>query len=86
MCTQPAQFVIIDNISPQKVVAVSIFDTWKNFFDFSDYIVRHGNSSVHVQGLYRPYERSRLQTKMIDNWSTQYRPASYGYARTRNLN
>jgi len=60
--------------------------TWQNFFDFSDYIVRHDNSSVHVQGSYRPYECSRLQTELIDNWSMRYRPASYRWVRMRNLN
>jgi len=53
------------------------FGTWQNFFDFSDYIVRHDNLSVHVQRSYRPYERSRLQTELIDNWSMRNRPASH---------
>ena len=46
--------MIIDDISPQKVVGVSISIHERIFFYFSDYIVRNGNSSVHVQGLYRP--------------------------------
>jgi len=49
----------------------------QNFIDFSENIVRHDSSSLHVQESYRPYERSKLQTELIDNWSTRYRPASY---------
>jgi len=54
------------------------FDTWKNSLDFTDYIVRNDNSSVYEQELYGPYKRSKLQTKLIDRWSTLYLPAFYG--------
>ena len=62
------------------------FDTCQNFLDFSDYIVKHDNSSVHVQGSYGQYKFSIRQTELIDNWSTWYCPACYRYVRSRNLN
>jgi len=53
------------------------FATCRHCFNFSDQIVRHDNSSVHVQGSHVPHESSRLQTELIDDWSTWYRHASY---------
>jgi len=67
MCTQPAQNVIIDDISLQKVVGVSISIRERNLSDFTDYIVRNDNSSVHMLGSYGPYERSKLQPMLIDS-------------------
>jgi hypothetical protein len=54
------------------------FDTSMNIFDSIDSIVRNDNSSVHVEGSYGLCKWSKLQTKLIDNWSTQYCPAFYG--------
>ena len=52
------------------------FDKCQNFFDFSDYIVRHDNSSVHVQGSYGPYKCSKLQIELVDIWSMRYPSAT----------
>jgi hypothetical protein len=61
-------------------------DTWKRFLNFSDYIMRLDNSSLHGHWSYRPYQGSRLQTEWIVNWSARYCPASYTQLRQRNLN
>ena len=39
------------------------FATCQDIFDFSDQLVRHDKSSVHVQGSYGLYESSVLQAK-----------------------
>jgi len=48
------------------------------FHDLNDQIVRPDNSSVHVQGSYRPCESSKLLTNVIADRQPGYRPACYG--------
>jgi len=54
------QTVILTSNRAEKQVVYQ-FRYVSAFLDFSDKIVRHDNSSVHVQGSNTPCESSRIQ-------------------------
>ena len=55
----------------------SYFATCQLCLDFSDQIVRHDNSSVHVQGSCAPFERGQLQITPLDNQYASYHHPCY---------
>jgi len=57
------------------------FATCQLLIDFGGQIMRHDNSSMHVQGSDRPCQCSRLQISLTDNQWTWYRPAHYWLVR-----
>jgi len=52
------------------------FATCQNFLDFSEQIVRHDNSAVHVQGSNPPCESSSMQIALYDGQNVRCPSAS----------
>jgi len=69
-----------------KCYTCTYFATCQLLLDFSDQIVRHDNSSRHVQGSDRSCRYSRHHRSLTDNQWTWYRPAHHYSVRQLKLN